>query len=305
MKHLRSKDFATVGQVGEEVVVKFSRSGKKREVDVEKRTATFVFSDGSLDRGGDIVNPDGWDLKDFKNNPICIWAHQNRTPPIGKVIALRVIDKQLIGTIQFATKEEYEFADTVFRLIVGEYLNAVSVGFRPVEWEIRRSKDGQYEGVTYKRQQLLEISVVPVPMLASALVQAKSAGIDTSVVESSARTLVESVIVEDDDRLAIERAIRTLERSEEASSEIQRPRLVDVQGITYAYDKDNVFMGLIRNGKLEVSADYQEGLARRNVETIDRAEQAPAFVGHKSEIGARQQAASKLSVMKARLRLIA
>ena len=66
-----------------------------------------------------------------------------------------------------------EFAPTAFAEQVSElyalgFMRGVSVGFIPLETEMRSSSHGR-RGYRYKRQELLEISAVPVPMHASAL----------------------------------------------------------------------------------------------------------------------------------------
>ena len=40
----------------------------------------FVISDGSLDRHGTRINPKGWDLTNFKKNPIALFGHDSRFP---------------------------------------------------------------------------------------------------------------------------------------------------------------------------------------------------------------------------------
>jgi hypothetical protein len=78
-------------------------------------------------------------------------------------------------------REMNEFADSVYRMVEGRFLKASSVGFVASDWEMtedeERSKMG---GVDFKKQQLLEWSVVPVPSDANALLDAKSMGIDVA-----------------------------------------------------------------------------------------------------------------------------
>ncbi|GAG67621.1 unnamed protein product, partial [marine sediment metagenome] len=44
-----------------------------------------VASTGSTDRDGEILDPDGWDLRAFKKSPRLLWAHEAHALPIGKV----------------------------------------------------------------------------------------------------------------------------------------------------------------------------------------------------------------------------
>ena len=97
----------------------------------EGRTIRFVFSDGSVDRAGDTIDPEGWDTAAFTRNPVALWAHASYDPPIGRASNLAIDGARLMGDITFATAEEYAFADTIYRLTKGGYINAVSVGFMP------------------------------------------------------------------------------------------------------------------------------------------------------------------------------
>ncbi|MBA4406987.1 hypothetical protein C0389_06910, partial [bacterium] len=98
-----------------------------------------------------------------------LWAHKYDEPPIGKVEKIKVENGKLLFKPKFATKEEYEFADTIFKLYKGGYLSAFSVGFDPKEWANKESKDGTFTGREYFKQELLELSGVPVPCNQEAL----------------------------------------------------------------------------------------------------------------------------------------
>jgi len=142
------------------------------------RLISFILSDESVARDGHTIKTAGWDLVDFKKNPTVLFAHDGSQPPVARCVDIGPQGKQLRGTADFAPAETYPFADTVFRLIKGGYLNAVSVSWIPLEWKYTSDKDRPY-GVDFLRQTLLEFSIVPVPALPSALVTARAAGIDT------------------------------------------------------------------------------------------------------------------------------
>lgn len=154
-------------------------TGTAAEVENEVRTLRFCFSDGSIDRAGDMIEPKGWELESFLKNPIALWAHSSYEPPIGRAKNVAVTGGRLMGDIEFADAETYGFADTVYRLAKGGYINAVSVGFNPLEWTFVNDKDRPY-GIDFKRQELLEISACPVPCNANALIEARAKGIDTA-----------------------------------------------------------------------------------------------------------------------------
>lgn len=142
------------------------------------RRIPFCLSDDTVDRMGDTIAAEGWELDGYRANPVVLWAHDSYSPPIGKGLALRVSDGRLLGDVEFAAADLYEFADLVYRLVKGGYINAGSVGFNPLEWSFARDKEREF-GIDFERQELLEFSVVPVPANAHALVEARAKGLDT------------------------------------------------------------------------------------------------------------------------------
>nr|WP_282599866.1 HK97 family phage prohead protease [Paenibacillus dendritiformis] len=68
--------------------------------------------------------------------------------------------------------------DTVYELYKGGFMKATSVGFPVKEFEPR-----QGGGTLYKKQELLELSAVPVPANPEALKFAKSIGLVTNATE--------------------------------------------------------------------------------------------------------------------------
>lgn len=149
-----------------------------KSLDDGSRTIRFCFSDGNVDRMGDTIDPAGWDLTDFNRNPVSLWAHDSSQPPIGRASNVGVEGQRLMGDIEFAPPETYAFADTIYRLTLGNFLNAVSVGFIPLDYEWSKDDDREW-GIDFLKQTLLEISVCPVPANPNALGDARAKGIDT------------------------------------------------------------------------------------------------------------------------------
>lgn len=142
------------------------------------RTRTFVMSDESVDRHGDIITAAGWTFANYKTNPIVLWQHMSRELPIGKTDNIRTEGTTTKGDVTFATAEQNPFAESVFRLVDGGFLNACSVGFKPLADPIPLFDADQYlTGFKFLAQELVELSIVNVPALASALVAAKSLGV--------------------------------------------------------------------------------------------------------------------------------
>ncbi len=149
------------------------RAGDASPVPIEgTRRVRFCFSDGSVDRMGDTIDPAGWDLTAFKRNPVALFGHDSGAPPIGRACNVQVEGARLMGDIEFADANTYAFADTIYKLAKGGYINTVSVGFMPTKYELSKDPDRPW-GIDFLEQELLEISVVPVPANANALVEGR------------------------------------------------------------------------------------------------------------------------------------
>lgn len=144
------------------------------------RGVSFVFSDNSVDRAGDKIFQEGWDLSEFRRNACVLWAHDSSAPPIGRVRNIRVENNsRLVGTIEFAAPQTYEFADLIFRLVKGGFISATSVGFLPTLWRFSEDK-ARAGGIDFLKAELLEISVVPIGCNANALIAASAAGLNVA-----------------------------------------------------------------------------------------------------------------------------
>jgi HK97 family phage prohead protease len=147
----------------------------KAEGDDSARQVTFTISTAAVDRDRDSLAVEGWKTDNFLRNPVVLWAHDYyRTPPVGQAVSLAANAQALRATVQFATAEEHAFADTIYRLVIGRYLRACSVGFWPLKWVYVEERGG-YD---FLENELREFSVCSVPANPEALADAKSAGID-------------------------------------------------------------------------------------------------------------------------------
>lgn len=147
----------------------------------EDRTLKFIGSDETPDRDGDVISVNGWDLGNYKSNPVFLWAHDYSIPPVGKALNVYTEKGKLMFDIQFPEKGIYPFADLVYNLYKGGFLNATSVGFIGKEATAREDDEVKdlpewRRGVKFNKQELLELSAVPVPSNPAALQQAKSLG---------------------------------------------------------------------------------------------------------------------------------
>ena len=146
---------------------------------VGERQYEFTASTADIDRDGEVIDVEGWDLKNFKKNPVIMYAHDYKTLPIGKATHIGIKDGKLKNTVEFPPEGTYEFADIVERLVNTGYLKTESVGFIPRKWEDGEGGD-KAPRRTYTKQELLEISIVPVPSNPNAFMDAVEAGVITT-----------------------------------------------------------------------------------------------------------------------------
>lgn len=144
----------------------------------EKKAEEFtaIASSDVVDRQGEIIEQTGWDLKNFKQNPIMLWMHDH-TKPLGKVTRVW-LDKtgakpilKFKGVISDAT----EWGKAAKQLIEEGILNSFSVGFRAMDMDDNK----------ITKAELYEISLVTVPANPEARIIAakslKEAGISDDI----------------------------------------------------------------------------------------------------------------------------
>jgi HK97 family phage prohead protease/HK97 family phage major capsid protein len=135
----------------------------------------FVLSDATPDRFGDVIMADGWNIENFKKNPVALFNHLP-TFPVGRWVGLHVKDGALKGRLEFAPLGTSPRIDEIRKLVEAGILRAVSVGFRPIESKPRgKSADGvSMLGELFLKSELLEASVVAIGANPNALAIAKS-----------------------------------------------------------------------------------------------------------------------------------
>ena len=136
----------------------------------------FVLSDATPDRMGDVIEAEGWDLSDFKSNPVALFNH-NPNFPIGKWANLRIINGKLRGHLQLAPEGTSDRIDEIRRLVDADILRAVSVGFLPMKSEPLNKSGG---GLRFLQSKLVESSLVAIPANPNALAVARSLNISAS-----------------------------------------------------------------------------------------------------------------------------
>lgn len=131
----------------------FAKSIETIKAATEGGTFKVVVSTDNIDRSGESVKQDGWNLEHYKKNPIVLWAHDYASLPIGMCTKIEVVGNQLIAEGMFAPEEANPFAQQVRKLYDAGMITATSVGFIPTEMD----------GNDITKAELLEFSFVPVP----------------------------------------------------------------------------------------------------------------------------------------------
>lgn len=159
----------------------------------------FVISTSSPDRHGDTVDAKGWVLDNFFKGgagPV-LFAHDSDSLPVGKspLVETRSRPKKLVGQVEFASEID-PFAAMVEQMVERGFLKSASVGFQPIEFEFEDEAD-YWSPINFKKQELLEFSIVPVPANPDCVLLAKEAGIDLRELDKWARKALDMANTEE------------------------------------------------------------------------------------------------------------
>lgn len=172
-------------------VYKFFKT-KALSVDESNKTIKFRISDNKPDRMGEIVDQESWDLSYYSTNPIVLWGHDPSEPEnvLGQGAS---IETSLDGSETWATlaldDDINPKAALVWKQLLKGTLRCVSVGFIP------HTQDTEDDMPVLKDNELLEISIVPIPANPRAVALSYKAG---EVTEKDAKWLMESMRKEAD-----------------------------------------------------------------------------------------------------------
>ncbi len=138
------------------------------EMEIKRAQGGVIVIEGyanaaTVDRMNERIDPKGWNLENYKKNPIVLFDHghdpQFGTMPIGKAVDVAADDKGLYAKIKLSNSKT-EKISAVRDLVEEGILKTFSVGFAPQDKT--KSDDGSHTVIT--RAELIECSVVPVPM---------------------------------------------------------------------------------------------------------------------------------------------
>lgn len=194
----------------------------KAEIEETEKGLLAVASTAVVDRHGEIVSVDGWNLKNFKKNPILLWGHDHYEPAIGTAKNIRVegVGKKARLLFEPVFHDFTETSKALKRMVEEKIINSFSVGFRPLE----------VDGNKYTSQELLEISLVNVPANPDARMLAykslKQDGFKEEVIK-------EVTGIEDDKDKLIAQLIADNEETKEALKELQKSSEDLVKGLKH------------------------------------------------------------------------
>ncbi len=127
------------------------------------RTIEHTITRRIVDRDGDVVEPRGGRLENFRKNPVVLFGHDSWAFPIGRNVELDVTDEEIRALTQFAGLDQaHPQAETAYRLMRDGFLKAASIGFMPITWSEDKALPAQ-DGWWFKEWELYEYSIVPIP----------------------------------------------------------------------------------------------------------------------------------------------
>jgi hypothetical protein len=144
----------------------FGAIEKIKKAKDDNGTFDVIISTEDLDRAGEIVRQNGWEMANYKNNPIVLWGHDYYSLPIG--VCLETYKTEVHGVPATGAKgvfypaEINPLAQQVRRMYEFGVKNnmgvgcTTSVGFIPKEFDEDNNR-------IITRAELLEFSFVPIP----------------------------------------------------------------------------------------------------------------------------------------------
>lgn len=234
---------------------------------IGERQASFMISTSAIDRDGDTIDPKGWDLTAFKENPVVLWAHDYSQPPIGRAINIAATEHGLRADVEFTPKGMHPFADMVYDMIQAGFLNATSVGFRG-KGEKAQNRERGYD---FTSQELLEFSIVPVPSNPEALALRGETNQQLHRYARAMRHWTKAILGEDAPKLDAEQFTNLADAIAKAMTEQPKEQPKDEpSGLDYAAIAAEVAK-LLGNQKVVVTLDSKEiayGLLKDGVLSI-------------------------------------
>lgn len=165
-----AKDGRPVKKDGDPVKAMDYTVEKIEQLDDNEKSFIAIASTEDEDRDKDIIRQDGWNLKNFKKNPMVPWSHDYWSIPVAKSLRTWVdkASKKLLFKPQFDADDDQSMK--IFNKYKNGFLKSFSVGFKGQEFNWRDEENHWGGGIEFTKQELLEISAVTVPANPNALV---------------------------------------------------------------------------------------------------------------------------------------
>ncbi len=123
----------------------------------------MVIAANELSRNGDELNLRGISFKNYRKNPVVLWAHDSyKGIPIAKTVKIGH-DEQGRIVADFEFNSDDEFAARVENAWNGGFIRGASIRYMPTKVVEVRNEAGEVERVRIEESELLEWSLVPVP----------------------------------------------------------------------------------------------------------------------------------------------
>jgi hypothetical protein len=144
----------------------FKTIEKVRKDKQENGTFDVIISTEDIDRSGEIVRQNGWELANYKNNPIVLWGHDYYSLPIGVCTETYITEKNGVPALGargvFYPADINPFAQQVRRMYDYGIKAGLGVGCTTSVGFIPKEFDESNRAVITKAE-LLEFSFVPIP----------------------------------------------------------------------------------------------------------------------------------------------
>lgn len=140
---------------------------------IDDEVIEILASDETVDRDRDVIKAKGWQVDNWLKNGALLYGHDPSSPfnVIGSPVNAEVRGSKLYVQVRLAKAGTSATHDAIRSLIEQKILKGVSVGFKSDDYE-----PNEHGGRTFKSQELLELSVVPVPANANARMLLKGFG---------------------------------------------------------------------------------------------------------------------------------
>ena len=123
----------------------------------------MVIAANELSRNGDELNLRGISFKNYRKNPVVLWAHDSyRGIPIAKTLKIGH-DEQGRIEADFQFNSDDEFAARVENAWNGGFIRGASIRYMPTKVVEVRDEQGRVDRLRIEESELLEWSLVAVP----------------------------------------------------------------------------------------------------------------------------------------------